>query len=111
MWRRGGGGLLGVAKAVAVFSQPRITLRVKTKKTVARGKGRIVFFFEIQIIRFYNVSPLNRFLANPFVRFTMFYPPIILSEPGSSDLLRFPPQSFLAKSVLRIYYVLHLNRF
>ena len=41
----------------------------------------------------------------------MAYPSIVFSEPGSSDLLCFAHQSFLAESVRLIYYVSPLNRF
>ena len=43
--------------------------------------------------------------------FTIFRPSIIFSEPGSSDLLRFAHQSFLANPVNPIYYGSHINHF
>ena len=76
----------------------------KNKKPSA-GKG-ISIFRGIQIIRFYYVLPLHTVVFSDPVHLIYYFSPSAFSSvPGSSDLLRFNHQSFLANPVRLIYYV------
>ena len=57
------------------------------------------------------ICPPSIVFGEPVRLIYYVYHSIVLSDPGSSDSLCFIPESFLAKSVRLIYYVLALNLF
>ena len=97
-------------KTGAIISQRRKVLRIKPKNGHPRDRA-YRFFGGNQLIRFYYFLPPLIVFSEPVHLIYYVWPSVVLSEPGSSDLLCFTAQSFLSKSLRLVYYVLPLSHF